>query len=225
MSKIHLITTCAKSKNGPVLDTVFPYHIPDTWNAYQQWKCLVQSRYTSGKDEITETQNIYRGAHWNTAKSIAASHSRICLWVISAGLGLRHSSDPAIPYEATFSQPGKKSARIWGMLTSDPVLPGKVTSLAELLSLYRHDIFVIAASPVYLNAVEDDLIKGVAYLTCPGEQLTIVSSASYNGRLREYVRYGESRMMKDLNSNMTTLNIKHAGKLIHEMGSKPDTVC
>lgn len=185
----------------------------------------MQSRFATGDDEITETQYIYRGAHWNTAKSIAASHSRICLWVISAGLGLRHSSDPAIPYDATFTKIGKKSASIWGMLTSDPVLPGKVTSLAELLSLYRHDIFVIAASPVYLNAVEDDLIKGIAYLTCPREQLRIASSASYNGRLRVYVRYGGSRMMKDLNSNMTTLNIKHAGMLIHEMGIRPDTEC
>jgi hypothetical protein len=78
----------------------------------------------------------------------------------------------------------EKGASIWGMLTSDPVLPGKVTSLAELLSLYRHDSFVIAASPVYLNAVEDDLLKGMAYLTCPREQLKIASSASYNGRLR-----------------------------------------
>ncbi len=41
---------------------------------------------------------------------------------------------------------------------------------------------------------------------------------SYNGRLREYVRCGGTRMMKDLNANMTTLNIKHAGMLIHELG-------
>ncbi|WP_258551218.1 tgtA5 cluster protein 2 [Klebsiella pneumoniae] len=111
------------------------------------------------------------------------------------------------------------------MLTSDPILPGKVPSLAELFGLYRRDIFIVAASPVYLNAVEDDLVKGVACLPCPGKQLRIASSASYNGKLREYVRYGGSRMMKDLNSNMTTLNIKHAGMLIHEMGIRPDTEC
>ncbi|AOO59835.1 hypothetical protein AN237_25090 (plasmid) [Raoultella ornithinolytica] len=224
MQTIHLITTCAKSKSGPIKDTIFPYQTPDTELSYQIWKERVEYRYASGCD-IKETKDIYRGAHWNSAKSIAASHSRISLWVISAGLGLRHSSDPAIPYEATFSQLGKKSASIWGMLTSDPVLPGKVTSLAKLLSLYRHDVFVIAASPVYLNAVEDDLIHGVGYLTCPREQLKIASSASYNGRLREYVRYGGSPMMKDLNSNMTTLNIKHAGMLIHEMGIMPDKLC
>ena len=103
------------------------------------------------------------------------------------------------------------------MLTSDPILPGKVPSLAELFSMYRHDIFIIAASPVYLNAVEDDLVKGVAYLPCPIKQLKIASSAAYNGRLKEYVRCGGTRMMKDLNANMTTLNIKHAGMLIHEL--------
>ncbi|MBW5667103.1 hypothetical protein [Klebsiella pneumoniae] len=217
MSTIHLITTCAKKKAGPVHDTVFPYHTTDTEIAYQQWKSLVQSRFTTCNDDIKETENIYCSAHWSTAKSIANSNSHICLWVISAGLGLRHSSDPAIPYDATFTKIGRKSASIWGMLTSDPILPGKVPSLAELFSMYRHDIFIIATSPVYLNAVEDDLVKGVAYLPCPIKQLKIASSAAYNGRLREYVRCGGTRMMKDLNANMTTLNIKHAGMLIHEL--------
>lgn len=87
-----------------------------------------------------------------------------------------------------------------------------------IINQKMHDIFIIAASPVYLNAVEEDLVKGVAYLPCPRKQLKIASSASYNGRLREYVRCGGSRMMKDLNANMTTLNIKHAGMLIHELG-------
>lgn len=106
MSTIHLITTCAKRKAGPVHDTVFPYHTTDTEIAYQEWKSLVQSRLTTCDDDIKETQNIYRSAHWSTAKSIATSNSRICLWVISAGLGLRHSSDPAIPYDATFTKIG-----------------------------------------------------------------------------------------------------------------------
>ncbi len=106
MSTIHLITTCAKKKAGPVHDTVFPYHTTDTEIAYQQWKSLVQSRFTTCNDDIKETENIYCSAHWSTAKSIANSNSHICLWVISAGLGLRHSSDPAIPYDATFTKIG-----------------------------------------------------------------------------------------------------------------------
>nr|QTX14806.1 hypothetical protein [Klebsiella pneumoniae] len=63
---------------------------------------------------LRKRKNIYCSAHWSTAKSIANSNSHICLWVISAGLGLRHSSDPAIPYDATFTKIGRKSASIWG---------------------------------------------------------------------------------------------------------------
>ncbi|MFV3323726.1 hypothetical protein ACNI49_22330, partial [Klebsiella pneumoniae] len=68
MSTIHLITTCAKRKAGPVHDTVFPYHTTDTEIAYQQWKSLVQSRFTTCNDDIKETENIYCSAHWSTAK-------------------------------------------------------------------------------------------------------------------------------------------------------------
>nr|QIQ16080.1 hypothetical protein [Klebsiella pneumoniae] len=65
MSTIHLITTCAKRKAGPVHDTVFPYHTTDTEIAYQQWKSLVQSRFTTCNDDIKETENIYCSAHWS----------------------------------------------------------------------------------------------------------------------------------------------------------------
>nr|QIQ15158.1 hypothetical protein [Klebsiella pneumoniae] len=67
MSTIHLITTCAKRKAGPVHDTVFPYHTTDTEIAYQQWKSLVQSRFTTCNDDIKETENIYCSAHWREA--------------------------------------------------------------------------------------------------------------------------------------------------------------
>ncbi|HAJ2729299.1 TPA: hypothetical protein HMS99_22910 [Escherichia coli] len=40
MSTIHLITTCAKKKAGPVHDTVFPYHTTDT-----EWICPYISRH------------------------------------------------------------------------------------------------------------------------------------------------------------------------------------
>lgn len=58
MSTIHLITTCAKKKAGPVHDTVFPYHTTDTEIAYQQWKSLVQSRFTTCNDDIKETESM-----------------------------------------------------------------------------------------------------------------------------------------------------------------------
>lgn len=216
MATVHLITTCAKSKNGPVLDTVYPYDIQDTGSAYQRWKQCVQARYETGMD-VTETLHLYRGDHWNTARKIAAAHNNISLWVVSAGLGLRHSGDPAIPYESSFTRMSRTRADIWERLITDPVLPGQVSSLEGLLRQNSEDTFIIAASPVYLKAIENDLAKGVSYLPEPKNQLTITTSAAYTGLLKPYVRCGDSSMLKNLNSNMTTLNIKHAESLVYKI--------
>lgn len=213
MSTIHLITTCAKSKNGPVLDTIYPYSIQDNAVAYQNWKNCVLNRYSQGTD-VKETGLIYRGAHWSTAMGIAKTHDNVVLWVVSAGLGLRHISDPSIPYEASFTMMGRNMTDMWERLITDPVLPGTISSLESLLQNYNKDTFIIAASPVYLNAIECDLMKGVHFLHDPSNQLTIATSCAYTGILNTYVRYGSRGMMKSLNSNMTTLNIKHAGSII-----------
>lgn len=218
MSTIHLITTCAKSKNGPIQGTVYPYDTQDIDDSYLCWKKCIQDRYTQGTDN-TKIHNLYRGAHWNTAKKIAAAYGSVNLWVVSAGLGLRHDADPAIPYESSFTMMRQCSADVWERLITDPVLPGKVSSLEGLLGHYYQDSFVIAASPTYLNAIEHDLVKGITHLHDPKMQLTIASSAAYTGVLTEYVRYGDRMMMKALKANMTTLNIKHAGVIIAALSS------
>ncbi|WP_243211248.1 hypothetical protein JQ760_027830 (plasmid) [Klebsiella pneumoniae] len=213
MSIIHLVTTCSKSKNGLVGDTIFPYGHQDINIAFQHWKRCLLERYSQGND-TKETQHLYCGQHWDTAKRIAETHDNICLWVVSAGLGLRHISDPSIPYEASFTKVRKKSADLWKLLTANPVLPGRIPSLEELMRLHKLDTFVVAASPVYLNAIEHDLAKGLCHLYEPNKQLTITTTASYDGQLKPFVKYGNIGMMKRLRCNMTTLNIKHAESLI-----------
>lgn len=71
------------------------------------------------------------------------------------------------------------------------------------------DRFVVAASPVYLRAVESDLLAGRDALRAP-EQLQVVTSKGYQGSLKDNVRYTSAGMMKALNTNMTGLNISYA---------------
>ena len=216
MSKVHLITSCAKSKNGAVLDTVFPSSPASLKEAYDEWTGLLTKRF-SDPDTVTETKNLYRGEHWKTALEIHRKLPDLSLWVVSAGIGLRHFSDPAVPYEATFSNTAYASGSIWARLTESPPLPGKVPSLNALLSRNADDIFVVALSPVYLRAIESDLAAGAHHLPCPDRQLIIVTSKAYTGQLSKYARYGDKSMLKALNANMTTLNIKHADKIVSSL--------
>ncbi|WP_447886159.1 hypothetical protein [Serratia fonticola] len=213
MPNIHLITSCSKSKNGRILDTIFPRDVVNIDEAYKQWSAMLKSRFSKGVD-VVETETLYRGTHWNTALNIKENRTDISLWVISAGMGLRHSSDPAVPYEATFSSMMHNSASFWELLIKDPILPGHTSSLKALLSLNNADKFVIAVSPVYLRAVEHDLLQGITYLHKPKEQIIIATSKGYGGLLSPYIQVGSKSMMALLNSNMTTLNIKHAAKII-----------
>lgn len=63
---------------------------------------------------------LYRGAHWLRARGIAARWPGIELWAMSAGLGLRHHTDPAVAYEATFHAMPFAPATVWGSLTARP---------------------------------------------------------------------------------------------------------
>lgn len=133
--------------------------------------------------------------------------------MISAGLGLLHVSDPVVPYEATFSSMPFSHSRLWESLTACPPAERRYASLRTLMQARPDDRFVVAASPVYLHAVEADLLAGRDALRTP-EQLQVVTSKGYQGGLKGSVRYASADMMKELNTNMTGLNVSYALQII-----------
>jgi len=75
------------------------------------------------------------------------------------------------------------------------------------------DRFVIAASPVYLRAVEEDLCSGRQALRHP-DSMTIVTTRGYQGPLSDNIALARAGMMKSLNTNMTGLNISYALQIL-----------
>jgi len=213
MSIIHLITTCAKGKYGETGNSVFPDDMTDINETFSEWSRGLRHRYQQ-HNGVTNTRSLYRGGHWQTALDICHLHPTVSLWVISAGIGLRHSSDPALPYEASFSSMGKMAPEMWNLHTRNPILPGLMASLSELLSTCNTDRFILAASPLYLNAVEQDLLEGIRQLANPASQIAIATTKAYTGILLPFVNCTNHKMMADLGANMTTLNIKHAKRLV-----------
>ncbi|EPK3140283.1 DUF6884 domain-containing protein [Enterobacter kobei] len=62
---------------------------------------------------------LYTGQHWSRAVA-AAARSGAEMWILSAGLGLLHVSDPVVPYEATFSTMPFCHRTHWERLTTRP---------------------------------------------------------------------------------------------------------
>ncbi|HDR2628019.1 TPA: hypothetical protein QCI66_004334 [Enterobacter cancerogenus] len=206
---VHLIVTCTRRKTVPAGDAVFPDE-RDVERAYGIWlERLAQAR--RGSPPMTAGE-LYTGQHWSRAAA-AAERNGAEMWVISAGLGLLHVSDPVVPYEATFSSMPFSHSRMWESLTTRPPTERRSASLRSLMQARPDDRFVVAASPVYLRAVESDLLAGRGALSAP-EQLQVITSKAYQGRLKDSVRYTSAGMMKGLNTNMTGLNVSYALQFI-----------
>lgn len=206
---VHLIVTCTSRKTVPAGDAVFPDE-RDVERAYGLWlERLAQAR--RGSPSMTAGE-LYTGQHWSRATAAAARNGAE-MWVISAGLGLLHVSDPVVPYEATFSSMPFSHSRLWESLTACPPAERRYASLRTLMQARPDDRFVVAASPVYLRAVEADLLAGRNALRTP-EQLQVVTSKGYQGGLKDSVRYTSADMMKELNTNMTGLNVSYALQII-----------
>ncbi|MDQ1757917.1 DUF6884 domain-containing protein (plasmid) [Enterobacter bugandensis] len=206
---VHLIVTCTRRKTVPAGDVVFPDE-RDVDRAYGLWlERLEQAR--RGSPSMTAGE-LYTGQHWSRAAAAAARNGAE-MWVISAGLGLLHVSDPVVPYEATFSSMPFCHRTHWERLTTRPPAERQCASLKTLMQAGPDDRFVVAASPVYLRAVEADLLAGRDALRTP-EQLQVVTSKGYQGGLKDSVRYTSADMMKELNTNMTGLNVSYALQII-----------
>lgn len=206
---VHLIVTCTRRKTVDAGDTVFPDE-HDAGRAYGIW--LDRLTKAGSESPHMTAGELYSGQHWNRAAA-AAAHTGAELWVISAGLGLLHASDPVVPYEATFSSMPCCHRGLWERLTTRPPTDRRCPSLRALMHERPRDRFIMAASPAYLQAVEEDLCAGGEQLASPA-LLTIVSSKGYRGRMRERVTLTSAAMMKTLNTNMTGLNISYAVTLL-----------
>lgn len=209
---IHLIASCSRSKSSPAAENVFPYELNGPAAATETWRSQISA--TAG--QIT-TDELYKGLHWQRARGVARRHAAVELWAVSAGLGLRHASDPAVPYECTFHALPYAPAEHWRRLTAKPPLPGRCSTLAELMRNCPQDQFVFAVSPVYLRAIEDDILDGLPALKNADQQLKIATSQAYHGALQRWVTCSHAGMLETLKTNYTALNISLAGWLVDDL--------
>ncbi|MGX4869371.1 DUF6884 domain-containing protein (plasmid) [Enterobacter kobei] len=141
---VHLIVTCTRRKTVAAGDAVFPDE-RDVERAYRLWmERLAQAR--RGSPPMTAGE-LYTGQHWSRAAA-AAARSGAEMWILYAGLGLLHVSDPVVPYEATFSTMPFCHRTYWERLTTRPPSERRCTSLKALMQARPDDRFVVAASPL-----------------------------------------------------------------------------
>ena len=142
-------------------------------------------------------ESLYAGDHWTAVRKLPISASEQGLqsksWVISAGYGLVPIEACIRPYSATFSgsHPDSVTNRVTKELPRKTILQtwwktmcamrsarmAKPHSLANIVNKTPKATFIIIASPDYLLAMEEDILKSLHSLSDPN-QLIIISSPS-----------------------------------------------
>ncbi|MCU2325065.1 hypothetical protein N8V39_25430, partial [Enterobacter hormaechei subsp. steigerwaltii] len=82
----------------------------------------------------------------------------------------------------------------WKAITKSLGKHNRCATISQLMQSSPNDEYLIAASPVYIAAVQNDILKGIESLTHPLTQLTIVTSGAYAGPLEEYLIKSSSVM-------------------------------
>ncbi|WP_413727341.1 hypothetical protein [Sodalis sp. RH19] len=235
MNHINLITTCTNGKHG---DSYNSLNLSDYSSGKTFSNVLIHSWCRALKEALSKSasiyvEDLYKGGHWATAKAIYKKYP-IDLWVLSAGLGLLHSKDKVVPYQATFATgyqesiplyskdySGKSFHRTWWKEITErsAFKSDHPTSITELMRKKPQEYFIICGSPDYINAIELDIVNGLEYLDVPHKQLLIITSKKINFRLKEYLLKSDNRIAEWLNCNMLMLNIKLAQHVIRDFTS------
>ncbi|WP_207308373.1 hypothetical protein, partial [Escherichia coli] len=153
-------------------------------DAADAWSNIVDD---ARSNQAVPALSLYSGNHWSTAKEILNSTRNLELWIISAGMGFLNSRDRVPSYEATFHQVPFRHDLWWKAITKSLGKHNRCATISQLMQSSPNDEYLIAASPVYIAAVQNDILKGIESLTHPLTQLTIVTSGAYAGPLEEYL--------------------------------------
>lgn len=169
MSSVHIVTSCTNRKKidpEPSL-RLRSVEARELAPRLSEWtnRLAAAARAVSARD-------LYAGEHWFEFLKLLEGGFRpdvdVSGWVLSAGYGLISVDDQVSSYSASFRRRAANSVRPaevtwtekdWWAGLSDQSGPtvGRPRTLSELATSAPEDLILIAASPTYLNAVDEDL--------------------------------------------------------------------
>lgn len=195
-------------------------------------------RLKQSSEKPVRAEELYAGGHWTAIQSLqplaeqAGFKPRI--WIISAGYGLLSAGDYIHSYSATFSSahPDAVTASVtertsrrdllqgwWEALASSSCITGRgPRSLASLTKSVGRDYFLFVASPDYLLAVEDDLLRAVAK-PFPQDRLLIVTSRNGQAEnpLGQFIITSSARLQARVGGARTSLNARVASLVLKKV--------
>ena len=149
----------------------------------------------------------------------AADRAKARHLICSAGYGLIDATTNIAGYSATFASPHAdevtgtpqqaSARRHWWQVLRRGVPIGAPT----LSALGHEGPIVVAASPVYLDAMHDELLAGLD----SGAKIIVVTSGTLRGPLEEVHVPVKGRLRRTLGGSMMAINVRVAARIMEEL--------
>jgi hypothetical protein len=217
---INLVVTCAKRKRLPI-DPALRLRAVLPESSIEERAAAWLARLRDHGGAKLAAADLYVGEQWSIVREITRTNPSVRLWICSAGYGLVAAETALGGYSATFSTDHPDAIRQTGVSLADAqgawwtALARSSTAhpfarpvtLAGIAETFPDEHLVVAASPVYLRALRNDLLEAGARLTEP-DMLAVVSGGidgEFLGRMD--VRF-DARLTRSLGGSMMSLNVR-----------------
>jgi hypothetical protein len=219
---IHVVVTCTQSKKGSPPKGARARELPSSMDVgprCSRW----MGRLEALGEPVVKARNMYSGGHWSVAVDMA-SHDSVELWIMSAGYGLLSLEDCIQAYDATFSSGadcvvGDSShlPQWWEELSkhSPPGVGRHPRTLQDLAGSDPNASLLVAASPPYLAAVQEDLVRAADSLDS-SDRLIVVSGGARERfpLLNNHLLGVDARLQAEVGGAMQSLNVRIARDLL-----------
>jgi hypothetical protein len=220
---VHVVVTCTNRKTVPIPPVLHLDNIPGSGTASRAREWAVRLAKVSEPPPIA-AQDLYAGEHWLIARDLPsrARHTRVRLWVCSAGYGLIPADAHIRPYAATFSGKsdrvpgGAHGGRQWWHALScwEGPAPGEPRSIRSLVTTDPSAFFLLALSASYLDACRDDIAAAAVEVANPDTFMVISAGTRFPGHIGPLMVPADARLQRFLGGTRQALNARIAAYLM-----------
>ena len=231
VTAINIVVPCTKRKSRLATSDLQLRTIRSSTLREKHRIWLQRLRYASG--DVLPARELYAGDHWSVVRSLAEAASKsgfaANVWVCSAGYGLIPLNAKVRPYAATFTSGfpdsvtrgirDTSSDRIakdwWTFLTKwqGPV-PRAPRSIAVLARRYPNCPLLVAASPKYLNAIEEDVASAAQTVGDAGNLMIFSGNPRKDSRIASYYVPCPAVLQRAVGGARTSLNVRVLRKVL-----------
>ena len=230
--KVHVIVTCSKRKRGRTQDRLRLSGVAASFLQERAERWIRALAVATGSK--VAARDLYQGEKWTYLRELEQQDidgAYLRFWILSAGYGLVPFGAPLLPYSATFGHndpdsviqeafdvtPKEALVDWWRALSAWEGPTNEPRSLRDLVRQSPDCALMIAASPVYLQAIEEDLASAEDEIAVP-ERLTIFSGGANSSGNGSRILAFDGRLRNRFGGSLMSLNVRVLSAVLHATG-------